>query len=476
MTSLEFVDRREAIASGREHRRGYPLDEITNVAAWKVASLQRVQRCLDGPALVVAQNDNQGDIQKSHAVLDRAENRRVDGVARCTNHEHIAEPLVENDFGGDPGVRTTEQNCPWLLTIGEAFTIDYALTRMQGLTGDETLVTLLERLPSGNWIRIRHELIVHRSQYENQSGSPNASAQLRITAGEIVPIDTTALLGWFDTEERDLAWRRDGVTGWQILMSEIMLQQTPVSRVAPIWEQWVERWPVPSAMAASPQAEVLRAWGKLGYPRRALRLHECARVLATEHDDIVPQNVETLLELPGIGEYTARAVACFAYGQRVPVVDTNVRRVVARAVHGNAEPGNPSTKRDLADVESLLPRTHAKAARYSAALMELGALVCTAKKPACVQCPLPTCSWIDAGSPPHTGPAKKVQKFAGTDRQVRGKLMSVLRESETPVPRAQLDVVWLSDPGQRDRALDSLLVDGLVEQTASGLFALAGEG
>ncbi|MGB2947590.1 MAG: A/G-specific adenine glycosylase [Rhodococcus sp. (in: high G+C Gram-positive bacteria)] len=291
-----------------------------------------------------------------------------------------------------------------------------------------------------------------------------------------MPIDRAALLGWFDSDARDLPWRRPGVTAWQILMSEIMLQQTPVSRVEPIWEQWVERWPVPSAMAASSQAEVLRAWGKLGYPRRALRLHECAGVLAAEHGDVVPGEVDTLLGLPGIGAYTARAVACFAYGQRVPVVDTNVRRVVARAVNGDAEPGTPSTKRDLADVECLLPPRRAEAARYSAALMELGALICTARNPACLLCPLPECSWITAGRPAHTGPAKKVQKFAGTDRQVRGKLMSVLRESHGPVDRAQLDIVWPSDPGQRNRALDSLLVDGLIEQTASGLFALAGEG
>lgn len=258
--------------------------------------------------------------------------------------------------------------------------------------------------------------------------------------------------------------------------SSSMLQQTPVVRVAPIWEQWVQRWPLPSAMAASSQAEVLRAWGKLGYPRRALRLHECSRVLAEDYCDEVPRDVDTLLGLPGIGAYTARAVATFAYGQRVPVVDTNVRRVVARALHGNAEPGNPSTTRDLADVEQLLPVSVPRAARYSAALMELGALICTAKNPACLLCPLPECAWIEAGRPAHTGPAKKVQKFAGTDRQVRGKLMSVLRESTGPVERAQLDIVWPTDPTQRDRALDSLLTDGLIEQTESGLFALAGEG
>src|SRR5690606_15848870 len=138
-------------------------------------------------------------------------------------------------------------------------------------------------------------------------------------------------------------------------MSEVMLQQTPVARVAPIWKEWVERWPVPSAMAAASPAEVLRAWGRLGYPRRALRLHECAGVLARDHGDVVPSDVDVLLSLPGVGEYTARAVACFAYGRKVPVVDTNVRRVVARAVHGLAEAGNPSTKRDLRDVEALLP-------------------------------------------------------------------------------------------------------------------------
>ncbi|MEV0947460.1 A/G-specific adenine glycosylase [Rhodococcus sp. NPDC049939] len=289
-------------------------------------------------------------------------------------------------------------------------------------------------------------------------------------------MDSSALIGWYEAEARDLPWRREGVSAWHVLMSEIMLQQTPVIRVAPIWEEWVERWPVPSLMAASSQADVLRAWGKLGYPRRALRLHECAGLLAAEHGDEVPRDVETLLQLPGIGAYTARAVACFAYGQRVPVVDTNVRRVVARAVHARAEPGNPSTKRDLADVSALLPRARARAATFSAALMELGATVCTSRSPECSRCPLPTCAWVDSGRPAHTGQRRKVQKFEGTDRQVRGKLMAVLRESSAPVERIRLDEVWIDDPGQRDRALHSLLVDGLVEQTEDGLFALAGEG
>ncbi|WP_054816705.1 A/G-specific adenine glycosylase [Nocardia arizonensis] len=300
----------------------------------------------------------------------------------------------------------------------------------------------------------------------------------RIGAGDggIGPdsIDAEILLAWYGDTARDLPWRRPGVTAWQILMSEIMLQQTPVVRVEPIWREWVARWPVPSAMAAAAPAEVLRAWGKLGYPRRALRLHECARVLATEYGDAVPAEVDVLLGLPGIGAYTARAVACFAYGQRVPVVDTNVRRVVARAVHGRAEAGNPSG-RDLPETEALLPERVDHAAVFSAALMELGATVCTARNPDCAGCPLPRCAWVDAGRPVGRS-IRRTQKYEGTDRQARGRLLDVLRAATGPVERVRLDLAWTRDPGQRDRALDSLLVDGLVEQTADGLFALAGEG
>src|SRR5215218_4360014 len=288
-------------------------------------------------------------------------------------------------------------------------------------------------------------------------------------------IDATELLQWYEREQRDLPWRRPGVTPWQILVSEFMLQQTPVARVEPIWLDWVARWPTPSATAAASAADVLRAWGKLGYPRRAKRLHECAIAIAEEHGDEVPSDVATLLSLPGIGAYTARAIACFAYRQRVPVVDTNVRRVMARAVHGRAHAAASSSPRDLADVEALLPNG-AAAPEFSVALMELGATVCTARSPRCGVCPLSVCTWRSAGFPAATGPARRVQKYAGTDRQVRGRLLEVLRDNNSPVGRAELDVAWLADTAQRDRALDSLLVDGLVEQTADGRFALAGEG
>ncbi len=286
---------------------------------------------------------------------------------------------------------------------------------------------------------------------------------------DIVP----QLLDWYRREQRDLPWRRPGVTAWQILVSEFMLQQTPVARVEPIWLAWIARWPTPSATAAASAADVLRAWGKLGYPRRAKRLHECATAIATEHQDVVPSDIDTLLTLPGVGTYTARAVACFAYRKRVPVVDTNVRRVVARVVHGRAD--SPSSVRDLGDVEALLPDS-SDAPRFSVALMELGATVCTARSPRCGLCPLSVCAWRSNGYPPAATPARRAQRYAGTDRQVRGRLLDVLRGNHSPVSRAQLDVAWLTDTAQRDRALDSLLIDGLVEQTADGRFALAGEG
>jgi len=287
-------------------------------------------------------------------------------------------------------------------------------------------------------------------------------------------IPANELLQWYGRARRDLPWREPGVSAWQILVSEFMLQQTPVSRVLPIWADWVRRWPTPSATAAASAGEVLRAWGKLGYPRRAKRLHECATAIAREHDDVVPDDVDTLLTLPGVGSYTARAIACFAYGQAVPVVDTNVRRVVARVVHGLADAGAASATRDHADVSALLP-TDDTAPQFSIALMELGATVCTARTPKCGLCPLARCAWRHAGYPPPQGPPRPVQTYAGTDRQVRGRLLDVLRASDVPVTRAELDVAWLTDTAQRDRALFSLLADGLVTQTADGRFGLAGE-
>lgn len=287
-------------------------------------------------------------------------------------------------------------------------------------------------------------------------------------------ISVAKLLDWYVGSRRDLPWRQPDISAWQILVSEFMLQQTPVSRVLPIWTQWVQRWPTPSATAAASAADVLRAWGKLGYPRRAKRLHECATVIARDHGDLVPPDVDTLLTLPGVGSYTARAVACFAYQQSVPVVDTNVRRVVARAGHGRADSGAPSTSRDHADVAALLPNNET-APQFSAALMELGAIICTARAPRCGLCPLDGCAWRLADYPPAAGSVRRGQRYAGTDRQARGRLLDVLRAKDSAVTRAELDVAWLTDIPQRERALKSLLADGLITQTLDGRYALAGE-
>ncbi|UOX99904.1 A/G-specific adenine glycosylase [Blastococcus sp. PRF04-17] len=280
-----------------------------------------------------------------------------------------------------------------------------------------------------------------------------------------------AIVEWYAVAARDLPWRRPGVDAWAVLVSEVMLQQTPVARVEPVWREWLDRWPRPADLAAVAPADVIRAWGKLGYPRRALRLREAAAAIVERHRGVVPSSVAELEALPGIGTYTARAVACFGFGQPQPVVDTNVRRVVARVLHGRAEAGNARTA-DLADVLELTPADPDRARRFSVAAMELGALVCVAGTPRCGICPVrDRCAWRLAGSPAHDGPARRGQKFAGTDRQVRGKLLDVLRAAHEPVDAAALDAAW-GDPVQRSRCLDSLITDGLVEQTPDGLFRL----
>jgi A/G-specific adenine glycosylase len=282
------------------------------------------------------------------------------------------------------------------------------------------------------------------------------------------------LLDWYDRAARDLPWRGAGVTPWGVLVSEIMLQQTPVGRVRPVYDAWLDRWPTPAALAAESSGEAVRMWGKLGYPRRALRLHECAAALMARFAGAVPSDVDALLTLPGVGAYTARAVATFAFGQRQPVVDTNVRRVVARSVRGQGAAGPPATVRDIEAVEALLPEDPRLAARFSVALMELGALVCTARAPGCGECPIAgRCTWRLAGFPDYDGPTVRPQRFTGTDRQVRGLLLDVLRATSEPIHRPLLDAAW-HDPVQRDRALESLVVDGLIDPLPDGRYALPG--
>jgi A/G-specific adenine glycosylase len=278
---------------------------------------------------------------------------------------------------------------------------------------------------------------------------------------------------WFTRNKRDLPWRADGFPAWGILVSEIMLQQTPVVRVVPRLEAWLARWPTPAALAASPAGDAVRAWERLGYPRRALNLHAAAVAITERHGGVVPSEVDELLELPGVGQYTARAVAAFAFGKRVPVVDTNVRRVLARAIDGDGEAGPASTTRDLAAMSAQLPAGEADARTFNAAVMELGAVVCTARSPRCEVCPIARqCAWRGAGYPAYDGARRPVQKkYEGSDRQVRGLILAALRQRNDALPALELAGLW-ADPLQRGRALDGLLADGLVVGSPEDGYAL----
>ena len=277
---------------------------------------------------------------------------------------------------------------------------------------------------------------------------------------------------WYGLHARDLPWRAVERTPWGVLVSEFMLQQTPVARVEPVWREWLDRWPAPAALAAEQPGTAIRAWGRLGYPGRALRLHAAAHAIVERHSGVVPSSLQELRELPGVGDYTAAAVAAFAFGQRHAVLDTNVRRVLARAVRGIATPAPAPTVAERRMAESLLP-DNGSAAIWSVAVMELGALVCTARSPQCHNCPIAaSCAWRLAGFPADAGPVRPTQRWNGTDRQVRGRLMAVLREAEGAVTKARLDLSWPHYPQQRERALDGLIADGLVEPLAGGRYRL----
>ncbi|HEY3438945.1 MAG TPA: A/G-specific adenine glycosylase [Actinotalea sp.] len=268
------------------------------------------------------------------------------------------------------------------------------------------------------------------------------------------------VLAWFAQARRDLPWRSADRTAWGVLVSEVMLQQTPVARVEPVWLEWMARWPDAASMAGASTADVLRAWGRLGYPRRALRLQECARTVVARHGGDLPTDPAELLALPGIGAYTAAAVAAFAHGRRSVVMDTNVRRVLARALGGVALPAPHLTRRETARADAVVPEADDVAASWNAAVMELGALVCTARNPACEVCPIEaSCAWRRAGRPDDPTP-RRAQAWAGTDRQLRGLVMGALRDAPGSVPHADLAPTW-PDREQRDRALAGLAADGL---------------
>ncbi|MCT2087220.1 A/G-specific adenine glycosylase [Microbacterium enclense] len=278
------------------------------------------------------------------------------------------------------------------------------------------------------------------------------------------------LIAWYERNARDLPWRRSGFGAWGTLVSEFMLQQTPVARVIPHLEAWLTRWPTPADLAAAAPAAAVTQWANLGYPRRALWLHRAAVEIRDRHDGIVPRDVDALLALTGIGDYTARAVGVFAYGDRHPVVDTNTRRVLARAVAGLAQPGPPG-KGDLARMSAELPSDVDEAAVVNAAAMELGALVCTARAPKCDVCPLAAqCAWRAAGYPASEDRRRRQATYEGSDRQARGAVLKVLRDADPAAVRLDDVVPEWPDAAQRDRAIDSLIADGLAEAADGALF------
>ena len=268
-----------------------------------------------------------------------------------------------------------------------------------------------------------------------------------------------ALLQWYQSNRRDLPWR--DTTPWGVLVSEFMLQQTPVHRVIPQWERWMELWPTPQNLADASLSDALREWGRLGYPRRAKRLHECAQVLVREHNGEVPHTLEELRKLPGIGEYTAAAIRAFAFQQSEVVLDINIRRLYARCWSGISEPTTSPNNSERELARGLIPV--GDDGTWAAATMELGALICKARSPLCEECPLSSiCLWRALDYPQNAKAPKKSAQWHGSDRQCRGVIMNALRESNV-VSGAKLASLW-SDSSQYEKAIASLLDDGLIEK------------
>lgn len=312
---------------------------------------------------------------------------------------------------------------------------------------------------------------------------------------------------WWEANARDLPWRFGRATPWGVLVSEVMSQQTQMSRVVPYWTDWMERWPDARALAEAPKAEVITAWGRLGYPRRALRLQECARVVAEDYADKLPRTYDELTALPGIGDYTASAVMSFAFGERIAVIDTNIRRVLSRVFLGVESRGGATSPAERALANRMLPKDeilgcdadvadnvgsaeHAAnstirgdkrfrlhrgerpSVTWNQSVMELGAVICTAKSPLCDTCPIADdCAFLKAGRPGlgerRTRPR---QRFQGTDRQVRGLVLAALRElpAGATLPREDADKLW-KDQIQLAACIASLDDDGLIEILDGGL-------
>jgi len=271
---------------------------------------------------------------------------------------------------------------------------------------------------------------------------------------------------WFAKNKRELPWR--ATTPWGVMVSEFMLQQTPVARVLPKWIEWMERWPTPAELSKATPAQVITAWGRLGYPRRALRLHESAKIIARDFENEVPDSEEVLRSLPGIGDYTAAAISAFAFGANTLVMDVNIRRVLVRVLDGKEHPTSSPTVRERESRLAILPRRNAD--NWAAATMELGALICTSKNPSCNDCPIISqCKWRKNGYP-QSELVRKSQDWHGTDRKCRGTIVQALRENESLTVSA-IKKLW-PDESQVEKALETLLADNLIEEHSRSRFRL----
>lgn len=274
------------------------------------------------------------------------------------------------------------------------------------------------------------------------------------------------ITNWFKKNQRDLPWRK--TDAWGVLVSEIMLQQTPVARVLPVYTEWMKRWPTPRDMAKASGGDVITAWGRLGYPRRALRLLECAKVISSDYNNRIPETEMELRKLPGIGEYTAAAIVAFAFKERSLVLDINIRRLFARAIDGVEVPTSSINKSERKDRAALIPTRNPHL--WAAATMELGALICTAAKPKCELCPIANqCRWRSLDYPKSDAP-KRTQSWNGTDRQCRGVIVQALRENKT-VSKKELSKLWSLQP-QFEKALVSLEKDGLITSPKKSYYSL----
>ena len=271
---------------------------------------------------------------------------------------------------------------------------------------------------------------------------------------------------WFAKNKRDLPWR--ATSPWGVMVSEFMLQQTPVARVLPKWNEWMQRWPTPAELALATPAQVITAWGRLGYPRRALRLHESAKIIARDFNNEVPESEEVLRSLPGIGDYTAAAISAFAFGANTLVMDVNIRRVLVRALDGKEYPTSSPTVRERESRLAILPRRNAD--NWAAATMELGALICTSKNPSCNDCPIISqCKWRKNGYP-QSELVRKSQDWHGTDRKCRGTIVQALRENES-LTLSAIKKLW-PEESQVEKALETLLTDHLIEEHTRSRFRL----